>query len=66
MNFPSISQILNSKTVQLAIIIAVLSVLQGYVFLLPITPLQQMFVGLGIAVVVTILRFVTTSSLQDK
>lgn len=66
MNFPSISQILNSKTVQLAIIIAVLSVLQGFVFLLPITPLQQMFVGLGIAVVVTILRFVTTSSLQDK
>lgn len=66
MNFPSISQILKSKTVQLALIIAVLSVLQGFVFLLPITPLQQMFVGLGIAVVVTILRFVTTSSLQDK
>ncbi len=63
---PNIVQILKSKTVQVAIALAILSVLQGYVFLLPITPVQQMLVGLVIAVVVTILRFVTTSSLQDK
>lgn len=63
---PNIVQILKSKTVQAAIALAILSVLQGYVFLLPITPVQQMLVGLVIAVVVTILRFVTTSSLQDK
>ena len=33
---PTISQALSSKTVQDAIAIAVLSVLQGFVFLLPI------------------------------
>lgn len=58
--------ILKSKTVWFAIILAVLSILQAYVFLLPITPVQQMFVGIAIAVAVTLLRIVTTMPLADK
>ena len=57
---------LKSKTLWFAIIIAVLSVLQGFVFQLPLTPLWQAIVGVGIAVIVTILRFVTTQPLSEK
>lgn len=58
--------ILKSKTVWFAIILAVLSILQAYVFLLPITPVQQMLVGVAIAVAVTLLRIVTTLPLSQK
>lgn len=60
------SPILKSKTVWFAIILAVLSILQAYVFLLPITPVQQMLVGIAIAVAVTLLRIVTTLPLAQK
>jgi hypothetical protein len=33
---------------------------QGYVALLPITPIEQMYVGIAISVIVTVLRIVTT------
>jgi hypothetical protein len=59
-------QALKSRTVLFALLIAVLSVLQAYVFLLPITPIQQMYVGLAIAVGVTILRAITTKPLNEK
>lgn len=59
-------QTLRSKTVWYAILIAILSVLQGYVFLLPITPIQQMFVGVGVSVGVLILRLVTTQPIANK
>lgn len=39
---------------------------QGYVGLLPLTPLNQMYVGIGIAAVVVILRAVTTQPLSSK
>ena len=57
---------LKSRTVWFAIFLAVLSVLQAYVFLLPITPVQQMLVGIAIAVAVTVLRIVTTKPLSEK
>jgi uncharacterized membrane protein YgaE (UPF0421/DUF939 family) len=57
---------LRSKTILFAIILAVLSIVQGYVALLPITPVQQMFVGCAIAVIITVLRMVTTMPLSDK
>jgi hypothetical protein len=57
---------LKSKTVLFALLLAVLSIAQGYVFLLPITPIQQMFVGMGIAIVVTLLRIVTTQPISAK
>ena len=63
---PTISQALSSKTVQYAIAIAVLSVLQGFVFLLPIKPIEQMGVGLILAVGIVIFRFVTTAPLESK
>lgn len=58
--------ILKSRTVLFAILLAVLSVMQAYVFLLPITPVEQMYVGIVIAVAVTILRIITTKPLAEK
>lgn len=58
--------IFKSKTLQFALLIAVLSVLQGFVFLVPVTPTQQMFIGILLAIIVTILRFVTTQPLSEK
>ena len=49
-------QLLKSRTVFFAVLLAVLSVVQGYIGLLPLTPIQQMYVGIGISVVITVLR----------
>ena len=62
----AMTSILRSRTVWFAIILAVLSVLQGYVGLLPLTPVGQMWVGIGISVIVTVLRIVTTQPLSQK
>jgi len=48
---------LKSKQVLWAIVIATLSVLQGYVMELPLTPVHQMIAGVVIAVVVVLLKF---------
>lgn len=58
--------ILRSRTVLFAILLAVLSVMQAYVFLLPITPVEQMYVGIAIAVIVTVLRIITTQPINEK
>ena len=58
--------LLKSKTVWYAIVIAVLSIVQGYIGLLPMTPVLQMFVGIGISVGIVILRLVTTTSISEK
>jgi len=62
----NIVQLLKSKTVLFALLLAVLSILQGYVGLLPLSPMSQMYVGIGISVVVTLLRIVTTQSISEK
>ena len=62
----TILQLLKSRTVWFALLLAVLSIVQGYVALLPITPVQQMFVGCGIAVAITLLRIITTQPIADK
>ena len=59
-------QLLKSRTVLFAILLAVLSVLQGYVGLLPLPPMYQMYVGLAISVIVTLLRIVTTQPISEK
>jgi len=59
-------QLLKSKTVWYAIIIAVLSIVQGYIGLLPMTPVLQMFVGITISVGIVILRLLTTQPIGDK
>lgn len=58
--------LLKSKTVWYAIIIAVLSIVQGYIGLLPMTPVAQMFVGIGISVGIVILRLLTTQPISEK
>ena len=58
--------LLKSKTVWYAIVIAVLSIVQGYIGLLPMTPVAQMFVGIGISVGIVILRLLTTQPISEK
>jgi len=58
--------LLKSKTVWYAILIAVLSIVQGYIGLLPMTPVLQMFVGIGISVGIVILRLLTTQPIGAK
>ena len=59
-------QLLKSKTVWFSMILAVLSILQGYVGLLPLGPTEQMMVGVGIAIAVTLLRIITTQPINQK
>ena len=59
-------QLLKSRTVLFALLLAVFSVLQGYVGLLPLTQVQQMYVGIAISVIVTILRIITTQPISEK
>jgi len=58
--------LLKSKTVWYAILIAVLSIVQGYIGLLPMTPVAQMFVGIAISVGIVILRLLTTQPVSEK
>jgi len=53
---------LKSKQVLWAIVIAILSVLQGYLFELQLTPVHQMIVGCIISVIVVLLRVIETPS----
>ena len=61
-----IQQALKSKTIQFSIALAVLSVLQGFVVQLPVSPAVQASIGCGIAVCTTVLRAVTTMPLSEK
>ena len=54
--------LLKNKTVLWSLVIAVLSVAQGYLFELPLTPIHQMIAGVVISVVVVLLRFLETPS----
>jgi hypothetical protein len=58
-------QVLKSRTVLFAILLAVLSVLQGYVGLLPLSQIEQMYAGIAISVAVTVLRIVTTQPITN-
>ena len=62
----ALTQLLKSRTVLFALLLAALSVMQGYVFLLHIPPVQQMWVGIGISVAVTLLRIITTQPITAK
>lgn len=57
---------LKSKTLIFSALLAGLSVVQGYIAQLPLTPIQQMYVGVGVSVAVAVLRFLTTQPLSDK
>ena len=55
-----------SRTVWLALIVAVLSVLQGFVFTLPFPAWAQALVGCVIAAAIVILRILTTQPITEK
>ena len=57
---------LKSKTIWFAIVLAVLSVLQGFVVILPIDPQWQALIGVVLAVIVVLLRFSTRRPIDDK
>jgi len=56
-----LTTLLKDKHVLWALFIAVLSVLQGFLFVFPLTPIHQMFVGIIISVVVVLLRYIELS-----
>ena len=62
----AIKQALRSKTIWFSILLAMLSVVQGYLTALPLTPIEQMYVGLAISAAVAVLRVVTTQPLVQK
>lgn len=61
-----ISSILRSRTVWFAIILAALSVVQGYLGVFKLDAQTEMLVGIGISVIVTVLRIITTQPLSQK
>lgn len=62
----NLKSLIKSKTLWFSVILAVLSVLQGYLGLFNLTPEQQAYVGAGIAALVAALRAVTNQSLLQK
>jgi uncharacterized membrane protein YccC len=61
-----VAQALKSKTVWLGIIVAVLSVLQGFIYKLPLTAVEQAAVGCVVGVAIVYLRFLTTQPIEEK
>jgi len=59
-------QVFKSRTIWFAILLAVLSVLQGFVLQLPIPAWGHAIVGSVIAVCIVILRTITTQPLSEK
>jgi hypothetical protein len=54
--------LLKTKSVQWALVVAVLSVLQGFVMEFPLTPVHQMIAGVVISAVVVLLKFIETGA----
>lgn len=59
-------KLFRSKTIWYAIIVAVLSVLQGYIQFIPLTPFLQAVIGCAVSVGIVVLRFMTTTPLMEK
>lgn len=62
----TLKQLLRSRTVLFAIAVAILSVLQGFVFALPVPPAGQAAIGCVIAVAIVLLRAITTQPLAQR
>lgn len=60
------TSVLRSRTVWFAILLAVLSVVQGYLGVFKLDAQTEMLVGIGISVIVTVLRIITTQPLSQK
>jgi hypothetical protein len=59
-------KIAKSKTMIFSAALAALSVAQGFVAKFPVGPMEQMYIGMGIAAAIAVLRIVTTQPLSDK
>ena len=57
---------LKSKTIWFAIAVGILSVLQGFIFVLPFEPHWQALIGIILAVIIVLLRFSTKGAIDDK
>lgn len=62
----NLKSLLKSKTLWFSMLLAVLSVLQGYLGLFNLTPEQQAYVGAGIAAIVAALRVITSQPVLQK
>lgn len=58
--------ILKSRTIWFAILLAVLSVIQGYLVIFKLDPQTEMVAGCVIAACITILRIITTQPIGAK
>jgi len=61
-----ISSLLRSRTVWFAILLAALSVVQGYLGIFKLDAQTEMLVGIGISAIVTVLRIITTQPISQK
>lgn len=61
-----VAQALKSRTVQFAVAIACLSVLQGFVGFIPASPAVQAVIGCAVASGIVVLRFMTTMPVSEK
>lgn len=62
----TISQVLRSKTMVFAVLLAALSAGQAMIVQLPLTPLEQGFVGVAVSVGIAVLRILTSVPLTEK
>jgi hypothetical protein len=60
-----LKQAYKSKTVWFGIIVSTLSILQGFVFYLPLDPRIQAAIGVLTGIVIIVLRFITGQPLND-
>lgn len=63
---PTVAQLIRSKTLVFSVLLAVLSVAQGYVGLFVLDQKAQALVGIGIAAAIAVLRFLTTQPVSEK
>ena len=54
-----------SKTMIFSVLMAILSVVQGFILQFHIGPDAQMYLGLGVAVVIAVLRIITTGPIGN-
>jgi len=63
---PTLSQLIKSKTMLFSVALAMLSVSQGFIVQLALTPMQQSIVGMVIAGAIAALRIITTTAIAEK
>ena len=66
MTWDRLQKALRSKTVWFGILIAALSAIQGFLMEVIMNPQQEAIVGFTLSIVIIVLRFMTTDSIDDK